>query len=149
MFRRSDQALFCYCHRRVFLTSLTVEPEDDETELYGKLVSDLQTGVVVGDYSIDGTLNYVSGYTQFSSNPDEQEGHYLALKFTADTGATVKVNFEPSGGKPMVDITSDMYLVARVDGKLNRDLKVTVTSADGATETKFYDLSGLILEDPD
>lgn len=61
--------------------AVTASPESADATLFGKKVSDLQTNVAVGADSITGTLKNVTGYTEFSSKPAEQSGHYLALKF--------------------------------------------------------------------
>ena len=56
----------------------------DGVSLLGKELSDLQSGVSVGQDAIAGTLKYVTGYTGFSGDPAEQEGHYLALHIDTD-----------------------------------------------------------------
>ena len=62
--------------------SLSVKPEDGEAVLFGKAVNELQSDVVVADDEVTGTLKYVNGYVDFSSNTSEQEGNYLALKLS-------------------------------------------------------------------
>ena len=60
--------------------SLSVKPEDGEAVLFGKAVNELQSDMVVADDEVTGTLKYVNGYVDFSSNTSEQSGNYLALK---------------------------------------------------------------------
>ena len=60
------------------------------TDLYGKYLTDLQKDVSLVGNTIYGTSKYVTGYTVFSGEADEQRGNYLAFSVTADTGATVK-----------------------------------------------------------
>ena len=64
--------------------SLSVKPEDGEAVLFGKAVNELQSDVVVSDDEVTGTLKYVDGYVDFSSNVSEQSGNYLALKIEAE-----------------------------------------------------------------
>lgn len=51
--------------------SLFVKPEDGEAVLFGKAVNELQSDVVVSDDEVTGTLKYVDGYVDFSSNVSE------------------------------------------------------------------------------
>ena len=66
----------------------------NDTDLLGKTVGDLQKNIRVWNDQITGHLKYVSDYTGFSDDPDEQEGHYIALhaSVTNVDGATVKIN---------------------------------------------------------
>ena len=48
--------------------SLSVKPEDGEAVLFGKAVNELQSEVVVADDEVTGTLKYVNGYVDFSTN---------------------------------------------------------------------------------
>lgn len=145
MLRRSDQTLQCNRAGSGFSVSLTVEPEDGETELFGKYVEDLQEDVLVGNNSISGNLKYVTEYTGFSGDPNEQEGHYLALKFEATEGATTTVEIIGGDHGP-VELDSDMNIVCRI--KNNHQKIKVVTSLDGASITKVYDLSTLELLPP-
>lgn len=69
--------------------SLSVKPEDGEAVLFGKTVNELQSDVVVSDDEVTGTLKYVDGYVDFSSNVSEQSGNYLALKIEAEPARTL------------------------------------------------------------
>ena len=71
------------------MTGLTVEPEDGETIVLGKPVSNLQKDVVVGDDTITGSLYRVTGYTGYSEDTEKQSGYYLALH--VDTGDATDV----------------------------------------------------------
>lgn len=51
--------------------SLSVKPEDGEAVLFGKAVNELQSDMVVADDEVTGTLKYVNGYVDFSSNTSE------------------------------------------------------------------------------
>ena len=87
----------------------------------------MQTNVVVGDADITGTLKYVTGYTGFSSNPSEQSGNYLALKFDfipEDAVTTVEV---VGGTKGPVTLDNDKNIVLLIKNKDSQTIKVTVT----------------------
>lgn len=129
-----------------FTISLTVEPEDDETEILGKLAGDLQSGVYVHDDYISGTLKYVTGYTGFSGNPEEQEGNYLALKFEATEGATTTIFLTNGTGTTPVELDSDMNCVVRVSDKDAQKFIVKTTKNDFVVE-KTYSLSSLKCEE--
>ena len=126
--------------------TLTVEPEDGEGILLGKQVSDLQSGLTVTSSRISGTLNYVTDYTQFSGDPELQEGHYMALKFEAPEGSTTTIQM--LGGdivRPPVELDSDMNAVVRVTNPAKQTFKV-VTTMNGADDiVKVYHLAGLKL----
>ncbi len=92
----------------------------DSVDLLGKKASDLQEGVRIDDGKVYGTLKYVTEYTDFSSNPAEQEGYYVALHFACEDASSIKVNgvtldedgiiiliIKRKGGKAKVEITID------------------------------------------
>ena len=95
--------------------------------VYGKQVSELQTGVQVEGTAITGTLNYVTGYTGFnSSQVEEQSGNYLALDF--------------GGTKGPVTLTNEDHFCVFLVKATTQSIKVT---ADGSSTT--YTLTGLTL----
>ena len=123
--------------------SLSVKPEDGEAVLFGKAVNELQSDVVVADDEVTGTLKYVNGYVDFSSNTSEQEGNYLALKVDADSEDAV---VELVGGtKGPVALDDDMNIVLLIKNKDTQSIKVTTTHNEESI-TKTYGLSGLTLE---
>lgn len=114
--------------------------------LFGKPVSELQTGVVVGDTEITGTLHYVTNYTEFSSESDEQAGNYIALKFDTDISDGVVTTVEIVGGtKGPVTLDSDMNWVGLIRNKDTQSIRV-ISKKNTTSETKTYDLTGLTLE---
>jgi len=124
---------------------LKVEPEDPTDTILGKLVSSLQNNINVSDTGITGTLKYVTGYTGYSSDPAEQNGNFLALKFSAPTGATTTI--ELLGGTTGVKtLDSDMNAVVRITNKRSQKIKVVSTTSGGDKLTKVLDLSLLTLE---
>lgn len=101
--------------------------------------------MTVGDNAITGTLNYVTGYTEFSSNVEEQSGNFMALKMTADPSdaiTTVEV-INGTVGHP-VTLDADMNIVLRIVNVDTESIRV-VMSKNGFTMTKTYSLSGLVL----
>lgn len=122
-------------------------PEDGSTVLFGKAVSTLQGRVRIngaGD-GLVGLIHYVTGYTGYSGDARLQEGHFLALKFVAPDGATVKVGLTNSEGSGMVELDSDMNCVLRIANNRKQKLVVEAT-LDGLTTHEEFSLVGLTLE---
>ena len=125
---------------------LDVEPEDATSVILGKAVSALQTGVVVNDKFIKGTLHYVTDYTGFSQNEALQSGNYLALKFDVSDGATTTVQLIGAVDNPNpVTLDSDKNIVLRITDKNKQKIKVVTVLGDD-TISKVFSLSGLELE---
>lgn len=124
--------------------SVTTSAENAGTTLLGKKVSDLQSNIVVKENGITGNLKKVTGYTGFSSNPAEQEGHYLALKFDvtpADAVTTVEL-VGSTKGPVTLDANKNIVLLIKNN---TQSVKVTSTK-DGSSVTKTYALTNLTLE---
>ena len=132
--------------------TVLVEPVAGTETKYGKKVSDLQDDVVINtNRKIDGTLHYVTGYTEFnSSEPAEQEGNYLALDFSdnwlGDTDPTT-FTVELKGGKkgPVTLTDGDAFCVFRVTNPNTQSIEVVSTDSTGTTTVR-YSLKGLTLE---
>lgn len=112
-------------------------------------MSTFQTGVTVSDGAITGTLKYVEG--GFPSLGLNDDGYYLALKFTADDWSeysSVKVGLNPSAtDMAPADLLNDPDKdgVFKITDKDAQNLNVYVS--DGSTTSVFsYDLSGLTLQ---
>ena len=121
-------------------------PEDGETTLFGKKVSELQSDVnFVGD-NIQGTLKYVTGYTGFSGDPDLQEGNFLAFKVAPSLGdgATYTVEVVNSHSSP-VTLDRDMNAVIRIESNSTQSLKIVGTVGEKTVE-RIYSFAGLTLE---
>ena len=125
--------------------SLSVKPEDGEAVLFGKTVNELQSDVVVSDDEVTGTLKYVDGYVDFSSNVSEQSGNYLALKIEAEPAEAETVVELVGGTKGPVTLDDDMNIVLLIKNKDTQSIKVT-TKHNEESVTKTYGLSGLTLE---
>lgn len=75
------------------LSNYTIDLDiSDEVDLLGKKISDLQSGVTYNDGEFKGELKYVTGYTGFSGNPEEQEGYYIAFHVAYEGADSIKVN---------------------------------------------------------
>lgn len=125
--------------------SLSVKPEDGEAVLFGKAVNELQSDMVVADDEVTGTLKYVNGYVDFSSNTSEQSGNYLALKIEAEPAEAETVVELVGGTEGPVALDDDMNIVLLIKNKDTQSIKVTTTH-NGESITKIYGLSGLTLE---
>lgn len=84
-----------------------------DIDLLGKSASDLMTGVTftkdeteANQFNVTGTLNYIEGYTGFSSNADEQNGYYLAFTLSG-AKAEDDITFKGTGEYVALD-KSDM-----------------------------------------
>lgn len=75
------------------LSQYTIDLDiSDEVDLLGKKISDLQSGVTYNDGEFKGELKYVTGYTGFSGDPEEQEGYYIAFHVAYEGADSIKVN---------------------------------------------------------
>lgn len=129
------------------LTDLDVTGDFTATteQLLGKALTDLQEDIDVDmdTCKITGTCKYVTGYTGFSGNPAEQEGHYLALYVDVDDVTGITYTCELSRGPVTLD--SDQIIIRRIDGKLNVPFVVTASKTGYDTVVRTFDLSSLIL----
>lgn len=96
---------------------------------------------------ISGTLPYITGYTDFSpGGPELQEGHYLALKFEAPEGATVKVEMIGAlTNHGLQTLDSDMNAVFRITNPLTQKIRVVAEMDGHETTDRTYRISGLRL----
>lgn len=75
------------------LSQYTIDADiSDEVDLLGKKISDLQSGVTYNDGEFKGELKYVTDYTGFSGDPEEQEGYYIAFHVAYEGADSIKVN---------------------------------------------------------
>ena len=113
--------------------------------MLGKLASELQSNLVVSLGEATGTLKYVTGYTGFSGNPEEQAGNYIALKVNGvPEGATVKYQKVGGSAEP-VTLDSDRNIVIRVTDH-NAVLRFTIETEQG-TVTRDVALNRLEFEE--
>lgn len=115
---------------------------DSSTDLLGKVVSDLQKDVVVGDEFIKGTLHYIEDWEAFGD--DNNDGWFLAVHVSLDEdtaalpGLSVKINgaeLDPS----------DYIFIGHVKNQEGH-LTLTVGATDKTPVTKTYTLKYLTYE---
>ena len=126
------------------MTGVTVAAENGNTELFGRKVSTMQTGITVTGNAITGTLKYISSG---AIAQDWGAGNFICLKFPdADIeNMTVKVGLNPSAGSGLVALDSDKNGVFKVTDKNTQ--KFVVLQQDGVrTKLQEFDLSGLTIE---
>ena len=99
--------------------------------------------MAITDDEVTGTLKYVDGYVDFSSDVSEQSGNYLALKIEAEPAEAKTVVELVGGTKGPVTLDEDMNIVLK--NKDTQSIKVTTTHNEESI-TKTYGLSGLTLE---
>lgn len=121
---------------------------DGGVTLFGAAVDTLQSGVSINNNNATGTLLYKEDYTGFSSDPNLQEGNYIALQWSAPAEGITScmVGLEPSAGSGLVETINDPDHngVFRVSG-LNQKFKIV--QSDGTHEhTQTINLNGLTLE---
>ena len=126
------------------LAALTVDVEiASDEDLLGKVVSDLQSDVVIGSTVISGTLNYVTDYTGFSGDASLQQGNYLVLHASVPNVDNVTITATLSYP---VTLDPDGLHVIRIKDKDYQKISFTA-SADGYDPvTRVYSLAGLTCE---
>lgn len=126
------------------MTGVTVEAENGNTELFGRKVSTMQTGITVANGAITGTLKYISSG---AIAQDWGAGNFLCLKFPdADiSNLTVKVGLNPSEGSGLVALDADKNGVFKITDKNRQQFVVLQQSGTNCTVQSF-DLSGLTIE---
>ena len=118
---------------------LGAAPAGRDATILGKPVRDLQTHLTVFENQVAGQLNYVTGYTQYSDDADEQAGNFLAMNFVIPSDATATGALTGEQAKALTG--TDVFRVTSNTQKLT----VTVTRS-GESLTKVFDLSGLTLK---
>ena len=113
----------------------------------------MQSGVEVSNNEITGTLKYVTGYTGFSGNPEQQEGNYLALKFTpVDEDDVITVELLGGTVGHPVTLDEDLNMVLRIGDPKKQKIRVVTTheidaeTHETVTSTDMYYLNQLVLE---
>lgn len=111
--------------------------------MLGKDASDLQTGVkIINGNSVVGELKYISDYSSAGYTGDEKDGHFLALKCTAESGATITC--QVIGGRHGAStLDADGLVICRIANN-TQTIKITATKS-GQSETRVLSLTGLVL----
>lgn len=115
------------------------------TDLFGKVVADLQEDIVVGSNSISGTLHYVEDYTGFSSDPALQEGNYIAIHCNVPGLTADRYSISVSITNP-VTLDADGIYIGYVANKDSQTITVVASASGYDSVTKTYSLSELTVE---
>jgi len=127
------------------LIALTVDTDvAADEDLFGKVISDLQSNVTVGDGGIDGTLNYIDDYSS-AFGADEKTGHFICLHAEVPDVEGVTITAEVVGGDHgPATLDADGILIARIKNTTQK-IKFTATKTGSEPVSKEYRLNGLIL----
>lgn len=109
-----------------------------DTDLLGKIISDLQSDIEIGENEITGTLKHVTDYTGFSGESELQSGNFLALHITTNDGAPISVELIGGMYGP-VTLDEDGIIILKI---ANKEQRVKVTSG---SMTKEYSLVNINL----
>lgn len=111
----------------------------------------MQSDVTVSeDNKISGLLYYVDDFTGFSSLPDEQKGNYLATTYTPEPAEADVWVYKTNGTVGWKKLTKpDLTLISRITDPSTQKLQVYYELDGIKSDTIEYDLSGLILDEPE
>ena len=127
------------------LTALSVTADIPAgTDLLGKSVTDLQTGITLGKSAIRGELKYVGDYTGFSGDTSEQKGNYLALKCECEDADSIVAELVGGYHGP-VTLDSDGLIVFKVANN-TQSVRITANKTGYEPVTKTYSLTGVKLD---
>lgn len=122
-----------------FALDATIAPDYD---LLGKVVSDLQKDIVIGDEFIKGTLHYIEDWEAFGDDPND--GWFLAVHVTLDedTAALPGLSIKINGAE--LDPSDYIFIghVKNQEGHIN----LTVSATGKTPVTKTYTLKYLTYE---
>ncbi len=113
-------------------------------DLFGKTVDELQENVIVTPSQIKGSLKYVTGYTGFSSKPEEQSGHYLTIHASCEDADEITVELV-GGYKGPVRLDDDGLIVLRITNPKTQSVRIVATKG-GQKNVKVLTLKNLELE---
>lgn len=100
---------------------------DSSVDLLGKNCEDLQSSIAIANGEITGTLNYVTGYTGFSSKTKEQKGNFIALHIENESADEIYAGISPSeSGKELVKLDPDGIIIIRVADHEAQEIRVEV-----------------------
>lgn len=100
--------------------------------VFGKTPDELQSNVKIIGNTITGDLNYITGWTQFSSKPEEQNGYFVMIQSNLPEGEKVYMTI---GGRTVE--LDDGIMVLKV--KNGEDLlKLEAKKDDEVVSTKYY-----------
>lgn len=131
------------------IEDVNVQPEKSTAEYLGVKASQMQTGIVVADGAITGTLKFIENGIS-PSGPLAGSGNFMFLKFVDPNKADkVEVGLVPSAGTGFVELDPDMNAVFKVAGEIEgvqQTLKVRTTVGE-TVKVQTFDLTGLTLNE--
>lgn len=115
-------------------------------DLFGKTVSDLQSGITVGSKAISGTLKYVADYSS-AYGTGEDSGNYIVLHAevpdTEDVTITVEV---VNGVHGPQTLDEDGIAICRITDKNSQKIRFVARKTGCEPVTKTFTLRGLTLK---
>ena len=115
-----------------------------DTDLFGKVVSDLQEDVVVSADGVTGTLKYIDDYSS-AYGSGENSGYYLVLHCTTPGVEGATITSEVIGGvHGPVTLDEDGIVISRITDKDTQPIEV-VAYKDGESDSVTLDLSNLVM----
>ena len=115
-----------------------------ETDLYGKVVSDLQEDVVISSDGVTGTLKYIADYSSaFESG--ENSGNYLAIHCTTPGVEDAEITVTSSDEGTVLFDSETGIAISRITDKDTQTIEV-VAYKDGQSDSVTLDLSNLTIE---
>ena len=116
-----------------------------DTDLFGKVVSDLQENVTVSAEGVSGTLKYIDDYSS-AYGSGENSGYYLVLHCTTPGVEGATITSEVIGGvHGPVTLDEDGIVISRITDKDTQTIEV-VAYKDGESDSVILDLSDLVME---
>ena len=116
-----------------------------DTDLFGKVVSDLQEDVTVSAEGVSGTLKYIDDYSS-AYGPGENSGYYLVLHCTTPGVEGATITSELIGGvHGPVTLDEDGIVISRITDKDTQTIEV-VAYKDGESDSVTLNLSDLVME---
>ena len=114
-------------------------------ELFGKSVSALQSNIAIIGSRVDGTLKYITGWTE-AYTEDEADGNFLALHAgTSATGATITAELIGGIHGPVI-LDSDGILISRITST-SQSIKFTASKEGYNPKTITLSLRNLVLSE--
>lgn len=144
---------------------VALEPEKGDSTVFNRAVNKLQSDISIGSNYISGKLKYNEKYTEFSSNPEQQSGHYLAIKANmtehlddvedeeSELGDTYDMGFELVNGKSGPTLfDQDKNAVIKISDPKTQKLRLFTKKKESPlsgpyTSVAEYRLSDLELEE--
>lgn len=118
---------------------------DEDVDLLGKNITDLESGIVIDDDgNITGTLKYVTGYTGFSGDPEEQEGYFLALHVGVPDETGVTIVYTNAKGDTVTLDPDGLHII--LIKNINKKFTFTASKSDHTTVVKEFNVKGIKLE---